>query len=218
MIKYQGENVLENLRLRVSISICQENVIGAAISILSGKKRRSNKSEIELIKFLCWCLIFIYSSFNLNIFKKYQPKIWPLEAGIIQMKRLLLFCLEYNIIKFIPKGVKILKKSVVIMVLMSLLVSFLYGCASKGYVKEQTDSLTGRINKLETSNAQLTDRINKLETDCASSKADAAEALQTAKEGASKSDADAQRAETAAKKAEVAAKKAEKAFELHQRK
>lgn len=111
-----------------------------------------------------------------------------------------------------------MKKSVVIMMLLSFLVSFSYGCASKGYVKEQTDPLADRINKLETSNIQLIDRINKVEAGNAASKADAAEALKTAKDCASKSDADAQRAEAAAKRAEAAAKKAEKAFELHQRK
>lgn len=107
------------------------------------------------------------------------------------------------------------------MMLLSFLVSFSYGCASKGYVKEQTDSLAGRIDKLEAGNAQLNDRVNKLDAvkaDAEKAKIDAAAALQTAKDCASKSDADAQKAEAAAKRAEVAAKKAEKAFELHQRK
>ncbi len=104
-----------------------------------------------------------------------------------------------------------MKKSVVIMLALSFLVSFSYGCASKSFVKEQNDSLADRISKLEASNAS-----NK--ADAEKAKSDAAEALKTAKDCASKSDADAQRAEAAAKRAEASAKKAEKAFELHQRK
>ena len=104
-----------------------------------------------------------------------------------------------------------MKKSVVIMVLLSFLVTFSYGCASKSYVKEQNDALADRINKLEASSAS-----NK--ADAEKAKADAAKALQTAQDCASKSENDAQRAEAAAKRAEAAAKKAEKAFELHQRK
>lgn len=110
-----------------------------------------------------------------------------------------------------------MKKSIVIMMLLSFLVAISYGCASKGYVKEQTDPLAERINKLETSCASkqqvdsLAEKVNKLEASSAASQADidqakkdAAEALQTAN-----------KSEAAAAKAEAAARKA---FELHQRK
>ena len=46
-----------------------------------------------------------------------------------------------------------MRKSLVFMVLLSFLVSFSYGCATKGYVKEQNDSLAERINKLEADSA-----------------------------------------------------------------
>ena len=104
-----------------------------------------------------------------------------------------------------------MRKSLVFMVLLSFLVSFSYGCATKGYVKEQNDSLAERISKLEADSASSKAAAEK-------AKSDAAEALKTAKDCASKSETDAERAEAAAKRSEAAAKKAEKAFELHQRK
>jgi len=122
-----------------------------------------------------------------------------------------------------------MKKSMVFMLLMSLVLVISYGCASKDYVRQQTDPLADRISRLEAasrdSSTQLGERVTKLEAGCSAAKAeadkaarDAAEALQTAKESRNQGDIAADRAEAAARRSEAAAKKAEKAFELHQRK
>jgi len=87
-----------------------------------------------------------------------------------------------------------MRKEVIVLVLLLLLTASL-GCASRDYVRQQTDPLV--------------DRISKLEAECCN-KADAA-AAQRAEDAA-------QRAEDAAQRAEDAAQKAGKAFELKQMK
>jgi len=114
--------------------------------------------------------------------------------------------------------VKEVKKSIVLMILLSFALIISYGCASKGYVKQQTDPLVDRINKLEASAGQQGDRITKVEASSSASQADAAEALRTARDCQTKGDIAADKAEAAARRSEAAARKAEKAFELHQRK
>ncbi|OPY84619.1 MAG: hypothetical protein A4E72_02166 [Syntrophus sp. PtaU1.Bin208] len=122
-----------------------------------------------------------------------------------------------------------MKKSIVLMMLLSLALIISYGCASKDYVKQQIDPLVDRINKLEASSSsnasQVGDRLNKLEAssktaqaDAEKAKKDAAEALQISKDNRGQNEMAAERAEAAARKSEAAAKKAEKAFELHQKK
>lgn len=78
---------------------------------------------------------------------------------------------------------------------MSILLLFAFGCASRDYVRQQIDPLVDRISKIE-------------EMECCD-KADRA---------AQKAEDAAQRAEEAAQRAESAALKAAKAFELQQAK
>ena len=100
-----------------------------------------------------------------------------------------------------------MRKSLALLVVLSILLVFSYGCASKDYVKQQIDPLVDRISKLEAGMQSLKDCCAK--ADAAAAKAEAAaKAAQDA----------AKAAEAAAKKAQVGAEKATKSFELHQAK
>lgn len=100
-----------------------------------------------------------------------------------------------------------MRKSFAMLLALSILSVFSYGCATKDYVKQQIDPLVDRISKLETS-------VQGLKECCA--KADAAAAK--AEAAAKAAEASAKAAEAAAKKAQVGAEKATKSFELHQAK
>ena len=86
-----------------------------------------------------------------------------------------------------------MRKSLALLLTLSVLLVFSYGCASKDYVKQQMDPLVDRISKLEAT-------------------------AQSLKDCCAKADAAAAKAEAAAKKAQVGAEKATKSFELHQAK
>jgi len=100
-----------------------------------------------------------------------------------------------------------MRKSLALLVSLSILLVFSYGCATKDYVKQQIDPLVDRISKLEAGMQSLKDCCTK--ADAAAARAEAA---------AKAAEAAAKAAEAAAKKSQVGAEKATKSFELHQAK
>ncbi len=86
-----------------------------------------------------------------------------------------------------------MRKSIALVGTLVMIMAFSYGCATKDYVKQQTDPLMDRISKLEAASKNLQDCCNNAE-------------------GAAK------RAEAAATKAQASAEKSKKAFELQQKK
>ena len=93
-----------------------------------------------------------------------------------------------------------MRKSLALLMTLSILLVFSYGCATKDYVKQQIDPLVDRISKLEAGMQSLKECCGK--ADAAAERAEAA----------------AKAAEAAAKKAQVGAEKATKSFELQQAK
>ncbi|HYA26906.1 MAG TPA: Lpp/OprI family alanine-zipper lipoprotein [Thermodesulfovibrionales bacterium] len=93
-----------------------------------------------------------------------------------------------------------MKKTLSLLAVLSILAGFSYGCASKEYVKQQIDPLVDRISKLEATTQSLKDCCGR--ADAAAERAEAA----------------AKAAQEAAKKAQAAAEKSSKSFELLQKK
>jgi len=123
-------------------------------------------------------------------------------------------------------------------VVVSVALAFATGCATKAYVKSQTDPLSERIGRIETRLDAIDAKLVQLSKDAEMAKADhvaieeakgmaqkamdmankaEAEAMR-AGENAASAQAAAERAEQAAKAAEKAAAKTEKMFRLQQKK
>ena len=101
----------------------------------------------------------------------------------------------------------------------------LAGCATKGFVKQQTEPLSdrmatveSRLDALQNSVGMQNAAINDLKADVAEAKKNCGSAMSNCATSASQAEAAAARAEAAAKQAETAAEKSERAFRLRQRK